>query len=631
MGNCSIHSHFEFLDTANALPNPDHKNIPDLLRALKAYKSAGYSHVAVTEHGSFSSYEDLRALSKKAGVAVIPAIEGYVWSELFRPEEQEEIQPQELQDDSEDTPQIPKEKDYLYKSSHVILVAKDEIGYRSLTEVINHSKWNTAKQRMEIPIETLRDYVKKGHIICTSACIAGLLGVPLLEEIKRQEDHDKATALLERFDFFSLMKKKEELDTLKQKSKIPFKTKQKNAKKKLELYVGTEDEPEYLEEYQYWLNVEQVALRAKEEIKEREQEFAENEALIKKANKFKCKSKYEEYLQYTPMTQDDRDKNREKLEEILETFDNIFGDDFYIEIQNHQLEQERQIYNTIVSFCEEQRKKGYTPKYIQSNDIHICCKSDDPNIEKMIQARNVMKLVRMKLYDAFDPADSEYCIKTEEEISDRLRELQGTYFDLLTGQEQESLITDEIIEESARNTHILEAIDFAPQKADHYPAVENAEEVFEQKLAEGIKKRFGCTLDELSEEYRERILYEKDIMKKMDVIPYHIIVQDFIVFANYYGRIPHERRAEVEEFIHDTDKIKEFVEKNKFPPALSTGVGRGSAAGSLICYCLEITGLDPIKFNLSMERYLNPERVSMPKQYWASTVNAITQRCGAYC
>ena len=603
------------------------------MRALKAYKSAGYSHVAVTEHGSFSSYEDLRALSKKAGITVIPAIEGYVWSELFRPEEQalEAIEQEteatlELRE-QEDAPASPKEKDYLYKSSHVILVAKDEIGYRSLTEVINHSKWNTSKQRMEIPIETLRDYVKKGHIICTSACIAGLFGVPLLEENRKQEDHDKTAALLEKFDFFSLMKKKEEFEALKQRSKTAFKTKQNNAKKALKLHRGTEDEPKFQAELDYWLSVEQDVARAKEELEARKNEFADNEIRISKANKFKCKSKYAEFLQYTPMTQEDRDKNREKLEEILETFTDIFGDDFYIELQNHQLDKEREIYNTIVSFCEEQRKRGYTPKYIQSNDIHICCKADDPNIEKMIQARNVMKLVRMKIYDGFDTADAEYCIKTEDEISDRLRELQGTYFDLLTGKEQESLITDELIEESARNTHILEAINFEPQKADHYPAVENAEEVFEQKLAEGIKKRFGCTLDELPEEYRERILYEKEIMKKMDVIPYHLIVQDFIIFANYYGRIPHNRRAEVEEFIHDTDKIKAFVEKNKFPPALATGSGRGSAAGSLICYCLEITGLDPIKFNLSMERYLNPERVSMPKQYWASTVNAITQRC----
>ena len=607
MSSCSIHSHFEILDTANALPNPnpEKKNKPDLFRALKAYKDAGYTHVAVTEHGSFCSYEDLRELAKDVGITIIPAIEGYVKAEGFN-------------GDEEDT---------LYQASHIILAAKDELGYKSLTKIINHSIYNNSKMRMEIPISALRDHVEKGHVICTSACIAGLFGVPLLAELRKEETHQKNLETLEKFHFFELMDKQKEVETLKERAKATFTQKKKNAAKKLELFAGTADEETFRAELDHWLEVERLAIEAKQELEDRKAEFQQNEALIKIANKQKCKSKYEEHLNYCPMTLEERQHNREKLDEIYKTFDEIFGEDFYIEIQNHRLDKERMIYNTIVSYCEEKRAEGYTPKYIQSNDTHICCKPEDVNIEKMINARNVMKLVRMKVYDEYDELDAEYCIKTEEEISDRLRELQGTYFDLLSGEERESLITDEIIEESARNTHILESIDYEPTFEDHYPAVEDAEGVFERKLAEGIKKRFGCTLEELPDEYRERILYEKDIMKTMNVIPYHVIVQEFLTFSNYYGRIPKNRRDEVEDFIDDTDKIIAFVEENNFPPATVTGYGRGSAAGSLICYCLGITGVDPIVFNLSMERYLNPERVSMPKQYWASTVNAITQRC----
>lgn len=590
MSSCSIHSHFEVLDTANALPNPGHKNIPDLLRALKAYKDAGYTHVAVTEHGSFCSYEDLRALSKEAGITIIPAIEGYVQTEGFR----------------------GNADDPLYQSSHVILIAKDEAGYRSLVKIINHSEYNTSKMRMEIPLRVLREDTEKGHLICSSACVAGILGVPLIAESRRQESYEKAAETLEKFNYLPLLQKKEEEERLKQTARQTYKQKKKNAEKKLELFRGTSDEAKFQQELEEWNRVEQEVLAAKEELETRKEEFAENEKKIKAANKHQCKSKYEEVSSYQPVTMEERAHNREKLDEIFQTFTEIFGGDFYIELQNHQMETERSIYNTIVTYCESKRAEGFTPKYIQSNDTHICCRPDDANTEKMIQARNVMKLVRMKIYDEFNAADSEYCIKTEEEISARLKELQGTYFDLLTGTETSSLITDELIAESAKNTHILESINAAPKKADHYPAVPDADAIFEQKLAEGIQNRFHCTLEELPDNYRERILYEKEIMKKMNVIPYHIIVQEFITFANYYGRIPKHRRAEVEEFLDDTDKIVAFVEQNKFPPAIATGYGRGSAAGSLVCYCLGITGLDPIVFGLSMERYLNPERVSMP-------------------
>lgn len=590
MGNCSIHSHFEFLDTANALPNPDHKNIPDLMRALKAYQAAGYSHVAVTEHGSFSSYEDLRAMGKKVGVMVIPAVEGYIQGQAFR----------------------GKEGDFLYQGSHVILIAKDEEGYHSLVKIMNHSEYNTAKQRMEIPIAMLQEHTAKGHIICSSACIGGIMAAPLFKEIKEQRAMEKNRAILEKFHFAELMAVKKEQERLKELSTTAYKTKKRNAEKRLEALRGTSEEAVLQEEVDMLAQKEQDILSAAEELRVRRAEFAENDARIKAANKHKCKSRYEAVLKYHPPTEEERQENRRKLDEIYQTFQDIFGDDFYIELQNHHLEEERSIYNTIITYCEGKRAEGIAPRYIQSNDTHICCRPDDPNAEKLIQARNVMKLARMNIYDAFDSTDREYCIKTEEEISGSLHELCGTYFDLLSGMEQESMLTEGIIEESAANTHILESISFAPNKANHYPAIKNASETFEQKLTEGIRERFGCTLEELPGNYKERILSEKKIMEGMNVIDYHVIVEEFLRFARYYGRIPAGRRAEVESYIEDTEKVVAFVEENQFPEAISTGPGRGSAAGSLICYCLGITNIDPIVYGLSMERYLNPERVSMP-------------------
>src|SRR5690625_4344418 len=93
---------------------------------------------------------------------------------------------------------------------------------------------------------------------------------------------------------------------------------------------------------------------------------------------------------------------------------------------------------------------------------------------------------------------------------------------------------------------------------------------------EGAKKRYG----ELSDEVMERISHELDIIAEMGFAGYFLIVQDFIVAAKKMG--------------------------------VYVGPGRGSAAGSVVAYCTEITNIDPLKYDLLFERFLNPERVSMP-------------------
>ena len=77
------------------------------------------------------------------------------------------------------------------------------------------------------------------------------------------------------------------------------------------------------------------------------------------------------------------------------------------------------------------------------------------------------------------------------------------------------------------------------------------------------------------------------------------------------------------------EELMEYIEKFSTEVNISVGLGRGSGAGSLVCYLLGITNIDPFKYDLLFERFLNPERVSMPKRYWAFNVNPITQGCVA--
>ena len=133
MGACATHCHFEIWDTANALPNPQHKNIPDLVRALKAYEQAGYSHVAVTEHGSFASYEDLRALCKHKdygiNLKVIPGIEGYIKVTKFTNKENTKDNTDEVIEAVENNPET--ESFYMEES----LFSEEEFAVLSLEEI----------------------------------------------------------------------------------------------------------------------------------------------------------------------------------------------------------------------------------------------------------------------------------------------------------------------------------------------------------------------------------------------------------------------------------------------------------------------------------------------------------------
>ena len=102
-------------------------------------------------------------------------------------------------------------------------------------------------------------------------------------------------------------------------------------------------------------------------------------------------------------------------------------------------------------------------------------------------------------------------------------------------------------------------------------------EYFRQLCYEGFKKNYG---DNAPPEYKERLDYEIEIINKMGYIDYFLIVRDFIPYAKTQG--------------------------------IPVGPGRGSGAGSIAAYCVGITGIDPMRHNLLFERFLNPERVSMP-------------------
>lgn len=174
------------------------------------------------------------------------------------------------------------------------------------------------------------------------------------------------------------------------------------------------------------------------------------------------------------------------------------------------------------------------------------------------------------------------CIQTNKKLKDedRMRYEGGQYY-LKSPEEMEALFP--YAREALENTHKIAErcnveIRFGEQKVPKYevPAPYDSFGYLKHLCDEGLKRRY----EPVTEELKNRLEYELGTIKTMGYVDYFLIVWDFIHYAREHG--------------------------------IPVGPGRGSAAGSIVAYCLEITNIDPIRYNLLFERFLNPERVSMP-------------------
>ena len=240
---------------------------------------------------------------------------------------------------------------------------------------------------------------------------------------------------------------------------------------------------------------------------------------------------------------------RAKARELQE----LFGEDFYLEIQDHDIPDEKRAMNGLVRLSEE-----LGIPLVLTNDAHYLRREDA------------------------DSQDVLLCIQTGKTIDEpnRMR-FEGSEFYLKSEEEMAALAPDhpEALENTVR---IAEKCNFDFEFGHYHlpefklPEGETDSFSYLKKLCEqGFQKRYAGR-----DEVHAQLEYELDMINRMGFVDYFLIVSDFTAFAK----------------------------SNKIP----VGPGRGSAAGSVVSYCLGITDVDPIKYNLFFERFLNPERVTMP-------------------
>lgn len=247
--------------------------------------------------------------------------------------------------------------------------------------------------------------------------------------------------------------------------------------------------------------------------------------------------------------------NLKKARETVRIFKEIFGDDFYLEIQNHFLEIEKPILEWMPKLAKE-----FNVKLVCSNDIHYIEKSH-------AIPHNILLLIGDK--GDYDYKNLRY--KTDQVYFKSKEEMIELFKDFPEAIESTIEIADKCDLSLETKEYLHPKFPIPPDSK-----AKTEEEYFKELAEKGLKERF----ENITKEIRERFDYEVETIIKMGFAGYFLIVQDFINYAKNNG--------------------------------IPVGPGRGSAAGSLVAYCLKITDVNPLDYGLLFERFLNPERKSMP-------------------
>ena len=261
----------------------------------------------------------------------------------------------------------------------------------------------------------------------------------------------------------------------------------------------------------------------------------------------------------------------QKGEELFKWWKEEFGEDFYVQIQNHGLYEEEHVNQTLLQFAEK-----YDVKILAQNETFYTEKSD-ADIQDIVSCIKDGEKLSTPIGRGFGKrrglASQEFYIKNTEEIKQAFRQYPDAfeaYTELLQKFEPYTLKRDVWLPEFD-----------IPQEFQHEDDLKDGgkcgENAYLRHLTyEGAKKKYGEVTDEIA----ERLDFELEVIAKTGYPGYFLIVQDFCNEAKNMG--------------------------------VSVGPGRGSAAGSAVAYCIGITNVDPIKYDLLFERFLNPERISMP-------------------
>lgn len=534
-------------------------------RLVERCNELGAKAIALTDHGVMTNTFNFLKRCESAGIKGVPGVEAYV-----------------------------KGIGSVLSRAHMIIVAKDAVGLSAIYKAVSESY---APENIEdgfphMDLDTLRKYMGPGteghgHVIATSACVGGPLALILLNntyaeqaifnKVKKQKEYDNPSSvtykelLAHREEKLAQIKKMvAERERLTALSKRTFTKREKtiNALQGTERYAQAKAElDDYIKET---AQAKMDLIKIREAIASMSKEKTSINGKIKDMEKDHAKwnliQNDIESLRATIRSDTELNDDAKKLAVDLE---GLFGKgNFYIELQYHGIDKEAEVMPKLAKIADE-----FDLPTIAANDVHIAT-----NSENDLLSRQIIRSMRYNKWEERNVGDDQLYVKTDYELEDMLRKI----------------LPDEAVKKAMRGIgDLFGACNYIPAKEEHYPIFrseipgEDAKIRLRRLAYEGIKKRYPNEGD-WTEAKADRLEYELNTIGSMGFSDYLCIVEDFIKYG------------------------KEIALKNPECVGFGVGPGRGSAAGSLVCYLIGITSVDPCKYDLLFERFLNEERVSMP-------------------
>lgn len=473
----------------------------------------------------------------------------------------------------------------------LVFVAKNNEGYKQICYALKEANKNIYKDdtsKLSYPIfskEIIEKFFISDDVIILSSGVNSIFADILLSNIKINKKINEIKKLQKKCknpNDASYIGNKEILAELEQEIEILTKEKErlnpianKKLKKKLQaLEVLKKTEPDNYEINKEILDKE-IAERDKakdkiimidsklSDLKKRKKAVSLKVTAMTK--QFKEWNKFEKQIESLLKEEKPEKEIYEECEAEILYFKEKFPNSFYIELNYHNDDTEKHI----LDFMLEMAKK-HNIKTVICNESYMAVKED-------IKKYQIMRSLKDGEWFDIGVADKDYYMKESDKITDSLLKV----------------VSESDLKDAVQNTNDLEDSitfelpDYDLKENKHYPKYRDdngnyvdSAKVLTERAVNGIKER-GFDFDTFNDEYQKRLDMELDVIINMGFADYILIVSDFISYAKSLDNA-------------------------------SVGPGRGSAAGSLVCYLLKITNINPIKYNLKFERFLNVNRITMP-------------------
>ena len=554
---------------------------------VKRAKELGCQHITLTDHGTLLGIDSFMEAGEKYDINTVPGVETY-----------------------------------LEDRQHLILIAKNYKGFQLISKGIREANAHQYIRKikgksMVFPIMTkdiLNVFKGSEDVIATSACIQGPIASILLrnfyiekqiEKLRKKQDSckDSFIRFLEADEKYkkicqNITAYKSDRTAFAKYTKEPYKQGTEKRKEQLSKIKDDLKNSNDLSEKKIF-SLQSKMEKLKKEIRDREDliitatntvDFSNKKLDTLEKNKAKWKTIRDDHKskkeRYEKIEADIKKIHTENEEELyreavraVKYYKSVFPY-FFIEVQYHGLEQEKIVMPLLLKIAKETN----TP-IIAANDAHM-----KDGSEESVVARQIVRYNYFSKHQKADSSDYSLYLKSDEELIKSLC----------------MVLPREDVLNAISNTKILEECKVIFPNEKHYPVCKS-EKTFRELLEDARNAKIKNGL--WDETYEKRLNHEIEVIESMGFVDYHMVVRDFCIAGRKLGVIP---KNELSCMPIEYKKALEWIEMKNFSTGIGVGPGRGSAAGSLVCYLLGITNIDPIRYGLLFERFLNPERVTMP-------------------